>query len=127
MKSETKHWLKIAAGDYDMSLYGLKAAHYPQAIYLLCQAIEKALKGAQIEFTNAVPRKTHRLETIAMKTKLNFSDQQYEHLIELTKHYGKVRYPDYAQADYNTKNKVESIFSKGKKLYLWILTKFNHH
>ena len=127
MKSETKQWLKIAEGDYEVSLIGLKKARYPQALYLLCQAIEKVLKGAQIEFTNKSPQRTHRLETIAKKTTLDFSNKQIEQLIELTRHYGKVRYPDLSQADYNSKKKVEPIFNKAKTIYLWILKQFKNH
>ena len=127
MKSETKQWLKIAEGDYDVSQYGFKMARYPQALYLLCQAIEKLLKAAQIEFVNQRPPKSHRLENIARKTQLSFSDEQYESLIELSQHYGRVRYPDYSQADYNNKMKVSAIFDKGQKLYLWILDKLTNH
>ena len=127
MKSETKQWLKIAEGDYDVSQYGFKMARYPQALYLLCQAIEKLLKAAQIEFVNQRPPKSHRLENIARKTQLSFSDKQYESLIELSQHYGRVRYPDYSQADYSNKMKVSPIFNKGQKIYLWILDKLTNH
>ncbi len=127
MKEETKPWLDIAEGDYDSALYLLERARYPQAIYLLCQAIEKVLKAAQIEFADTVPKKIHRLENIAKQTNLMFSEDQYEQLEELSKHYGKVRYPDFAQKDYNTKQKVMPIIAEAKELYLWIHKKFKNH
>ena len=127
MKPETKQWLKIAEGDYEVSLYGFKMARYPQALYLLCQAIEKLLKGAQIEFANLKPPRSHRLENLARKTKLSFSDKQYDFLIELSQHYGRVRYPDYSQVDYSNKMKVSAIFNNGQKIYLWILNKLTNH
>ena len=126
MKSETKQWLKIAEGDYDVSQYGFKMARYPQALYLLCQAIEKALKGAQIELADQVPKKTHNLKNIGTQTGLPFSKAQYQVLKNLTKHYTRVRYPDYSKASYNTKAKVEPIFIQGKEVYQWILARLNY-
>ena len=127
MKEHTKQWLHIAEGDYEVGLQGFKMARYPQAIYMLCQAIEKLLKAAQIEFTQNLPQRSHRLENLAQETTLDFSDHQYQKLTQLSKHYGKVRYPDFAQVDYNTKSKAQPIIEEAQNLYLWILHKFNNH
>lgn len=120
MKDPSLRWLEIAESDYQSSLYLLKGAHYPQAIYFLCQALEKLLKSAQVELTGKPPKKIHRLENIAHISGLVFSEKQYDVLTDLSKHYSRVRYPDISQISYNTKSKVESIITKGKELYLWI-------
>jgi HEPN domain-containing protein len=127
MKSETKLWLEIAEGDYEMSMYGFKMARYPQALYLLCQAIEKTLKAGIVEFINQSSRKTHNLVSIAKHTKLSFSSDQLNALRELTRIYSQVRYPDYQRELYNTKAKVEPVINQGKSLYLWLIKHFNDH
>ncbi|MDA1079599.1 MAG: HEPN domain-containing protein [bacterium] len=90
-------WLKTAEGDYDSALYLYDGARYPHAIYFLCQAIEKLLKAAQVELTDLTPKKIHRLENLAQDSTLNFSDDQYDKLTDLSKIYSKIRYPDIAQ------------------------------
>ena len=66
------------------------------------------------------PKKIHRLENIAHDTGIEFSDNQYEILTDLSKHYSRVRYPDISGVSYNTKAKALPIINKGKEMYLWI-------
>ena len=124
MKPETKHWLEISDSDHDTSLYLFKGAKHPQAVYFICQSIEKLLKAAIIEFSNKAPLKIHRLENLAKESKISFSQHQVKALTELSKHYSRVRYPDISQESYNTKAKVKSIMESGKELYQWIRKKF---
>ncbi len=126
MKDLTNTWLKTAEGDYDTALYLFEGARYPHAIYFLCQAIEKLLKAAQVEYTDLTPKKIHRLENLAHDSTLEFSDDQYDILTDLSKIYSKIRYPDIAQASYNTKDKVDSLFESGKELHQWILGKLQN-
>jgi HEPN domain-containing protein len=126
MKSDTQQWLDIAATDYGSSLYLFKGAYYPQAVYFLCQAVEKLLKAALIELAGRPPVKTHQLESLARKTRLPFSEAYTQILKDLTRHYGRVRYPDYARTFYNTRAKVEPIINQGKEVYQWILTTLNN-
>src|SRR3990167_790746 len=123
MKEPAQKWFTIAESDIASSIYLLKGAHYPQAIYFLCQAIKKILKATEIELKNSAPQKIHRLENLAKKTGLPFSKKQYDHLSELSKHYSRVRYPDISNVSYNTKLKVEPIITNGKGLYIWIKDK----
>lgn len=120
MKSETNQWIKIAEADYKSGTYLFERGFYPQSIYLLCQALEKVLKAAQIEYANSLPKKIHHLHVIALETSLEFTKEQLEKLEELSKHYNRVRYPDISQAFYNTKTKTTFIVTSAKKLYLWI-------
>ncbi|MDA1061072.1 MAG: HEPN domain-containing protein [bacterium] len=126
MKALTNTWLKTAEADYDTASYLFEGARYPHAIYFLCQAIEKLLKAAQVEFTDLTPKKIHRLENLAHDSTLEFSDDQYDILTDLSKIYSKIRYPDIAQVSYNTKDKVNSLFESGKELRQWILGKLQN-
>jgi HEPN domain-containing protein len=121
MKSE--NWLDLAKMDYDDSLYLFKGARYPNAVYHVCQAVEKILKAAQVKFKNTVPRKTHQLGDLAKASGLEFTLEQTKFLEALAKDYGRVRYSDYARTFYNTKAKVDPLFKKAQQTYLWILTK----
>lgn len=126
MKEITNKWLSFADSDYHSSCYLFDGARYPQAIYLACQAIEKLLKAVQIELSDKQPYKIHRLENLAKNSNLNFSDEQYNILTDLSKVYGTIRYPDIAQTNYNTKLKTEPIIKKAKAIYLWTLKQFKH-
>lgn len=127
MKKIAKTWLNFAKSDFESALYLFNGARYPQAIYLGCQSLEKLLKAVQIELTKNPPKKTHRLENLAIKTGLKFTKTQIENLTELSKIYGKIRYPDVSQSFYNTKSKAEPIFKKIKNLYLWTIEKLENH
>lgn len=127
MKSDTKQWLDIAKSDYESCLYLFKGAYYPQALYFICQAIEKVLKAAQVKFTSQVPKKIHQLESLAETTGLEFSADQKKFLEALAKDYGRIRYPDYGQTLYNTKTKVEPLIKRAEEVYVWILTKLENH
>lgn len=127
MKMETQQWLEIAATDYDRSLYLCKGAYYPQAVYFLCQAIEKLLKATLIELAGRPPVKTHRLEGLARKSRLPFSEGHIHMLKDLPRHYGRVRYPDYARTFDNIRTKVAPIINQGQEVYQWIFTTLNNH
>lgn len=124
MKPETKKWSDIADSDYDTSQYLFKGARHPQAVYFLCQSLEKLLKAALVEFADKPPQKTHRLENIAKDSTLGFSGDQYDRLTELSKHYSRVRYPDISRTSYNTKAKVKPIMEIGEELYQWLKNQF---
>jgi len=108
-------------------LYLFEGAKYPQSVYFICQAIEKLLKAYLIEFQQIRPEKIHRLEKLAIQTKLQFSSDQLNQLEQLTIHYNRIRYPDYSQEYYNTRAKVEPIINQGKTLYLWIKVELENH
>lgn len=116
--------MDIADSDYDTGLYLFKGARHPQAVYFICQSVEKLLKAAIIEFAERAPLKIHRLENLAKESKIKFSQKQLKVLTELSKHYSRVRYPDISQTSYNTKVKVMPIMESGKELYQWTRKKF---
>jgi HEPN domain-containing protein len=108
-------------------VYLYDKARYPQAVYMLCQAIEKVLKGARIELLNAVPPKSHRLERLAVESGITFSNDQLQVLSELSKQYAVIRYPDFAQTRFDSKAKVRPIVEKAKELYLWTQRSLHNH
>ena len=99
---------------------------WPAASSAICQALEKLLKAAQVELTSKSPQKIHRLENLAKKTTLNFTNKQYNILTDLSKIYSKIRYPDISQTSYNTKAKTTPIIKKAEKIYQWTLNKLKN-
>lgn len=87
--------------------------------------LEKLLKAAIVQFANVVPPKIHNLDALARQTTLDFPDRWYEDLAEITRHFWRVRYPDFRKYVYTTKEKVEPTLSKTKEVYTWILSKLN--
>jgi len=127
MKPETQEWLEIAKSDYKSSQVLFDSKLYPQAVYFICQAVEKVLKAGQVEWTHQLPQKTHDLEYLAIAATIKLTREQTQALKELAQHYRRVRYPDYRRVLYSTRLKVEPIVSQGKELYQWILTRLNNH
>ncbi|MCG3209286.1 MAG: hypothetical protein FOGNACKC_02907 [Anaerolineae bacterium] len=127
MRADTRQWLAVAQADYDDSLYLFQGARHPNAVYHMCQALEKLLKAAQIELTGQPPQKTHKLRSLAQETGLAFSKKHAAFLEQLSKDYNRVRYPDYQRTLYNTKTKAEPIIKQGQEVFQWILTKLNNH
>lgn len=110
----------VADEDYDDSLYLFRGARHPNAVYHMCQALEKLLKAAQVELTDKTPKKTHHLASIAQECGIAFTEKQQNALEDFSKHYQRVRYPDFQRTYYNTKVKVAPLIKEGKELYLWI-------
>jgi HEPN domain-containing protein len=120
MKPEAKNWFKLAVEDFRSAEWLASGARYPHAIYHYCQALEKLLKGIQVEKRDVVPEKTHNLRTLLKNSGLEAIEEQLTSLTELNKHYARVRYRDIAQVNYNTKKKVEPIIKQAKEAYLWL-------
>ena len=127
MRPETENWITLAQTDYDDSLYLFNSARHPNAVYLMCQAIEKVLKAALTELVEQRPPKTHHLVNLAIQSGLAFTSEQMEALKQLRRHYDRVRYRDIAQTSYNTKAKVSPIIDAGQNLYQWIYTQLPQH
>src|SRR6266508_2132522 len=127
MEEVTKNWLALARTDSEDSLYLFQAARHPNALYLLCQAVEKALKAAQTAVAKTTPQKTHNLVLLAETSGLPLQVEQVDALAELNRHYRRIRYRDLAQTDYNMKAKVAPILTRGKTIYLWIVTQLKNN
>jgi HEPN domain-containing protein len=120
MKTLTKNWLDLAESDFNAGQYLYHGAHYPQAVYLSCQAIEKILKAVIIETSDKPVEYIHNLVSLIKQSNLKSTEKQIADLTELNRLYGRVRYRDLAQQDTNTKVKTEPIMQMSKEVYLWI-------
>lgn len=125
MKSETKFWIDQAKEQYDDALYLYDGSRYSMAVYCCHQALEKILKAAIVEFAGKTPPKSHNLDALARETTLPFEEPWLTDLAEITRHFWRVRYPDFQQYVYTSKEKVEPTIQKTKELYLWISKQFN--
>lgn len=127
MKDETKSWLQVAQEHYDNALFLYEGSRYSLAVYCCHQALEAILKAAIVELKNKVPPKSHNLDALARETQLNFPSSWFEELAEITRHYWRVRYPDFRRYIYKDKEKVTPTVEKTREVYSWILNKLNQN
>lgn len=120
MKEETNVWLSQAKEHYDDALYLFGGSRYSMAVYCCHQSLEKILKACIVEYKSIVPPKIHNLDTLARQAGLDLSSEKLEDLAEITRHFWRVRYPDFRKYIYTTKEKAEPTINKTKELYLWI-------
>lgn len=125
MKKETKLWLKQAEENYQDALYLYEGSRYSSSVFLCHQALEKILKACVVEFAHKVPSKVHQLDRIAKEAKLELPKNWPRELAEITRHFWRVRYPDFRRYVYTNKKAAEPTVSKTKEIYLWILKKLN--
>lgn len=125
MKDETKTWLEQAKEHYNDMNYLFDGSRYSMSVYCAHQALEKLLKAAIVEFSSAPPSKIHNLDALARQSKLELPESWYEDLSEITRHFWRVRYPDFQAYVYTSKNKVQPTIDKTKEIYLWIYKLFN--
>ncbi|MBI5620683.1 HEPN domain-containing protein [Candidatus Gottesmanbacteria bacterium] len=125
MKEEANIWVTQAKEHYDDAHYLYDGSRYSMAVYCCHQALEKILKACLVQFKNVLPPKIHKLDTLAQQTKLDMPSEWIADLAEITRHYWRVRYPDFRQYVYTSKDAVDPTMNKTKEIYLWILTRLN--
>lgn len=125
MKDETNVWLNIAKNHFNDMLFLYDGRRYSMSVYCAHQALEMILKAAIVEKVNQTPPKIHKLDELAKQTTLPMVDTWYEDLAEITRHFWRVRYPDFQQYVYTSKEKVAPTIEKTKEVYQWILTQLN--
>jgi HEPN domain-containing protein len=125
MKEETKDWIKQAKSHFDHMEYLYDGRRYSMAVYCAHQTIEMALKTAIVEYGNITPPKIHKLDELARQTTLSITSTLSEDLAEITRHFWRVRYPDFQQYIYTSKEKIAPTIEKTKEVYQWILAQLN--
>ena len=125
MKEETKMWLDQAKEHYDDAFYLYKGSRYSAAVYSCHQALEKLLKACIVEFKNKVPGKIHQLDRLATEAGLDLPKRWDEDLAEITRHFWKVRYPDFRRFVYTNKEKARPTVEKTKEIFIWVSKKLN--
>lgn len=124
MKEETKLWFDLAQEDWDNAVLLWKNHRYGLTIFASQQAVEKILKAYIVEFRNKVPKRTHRIENLIEEAKLDPEEIQSPEIIELSKAYTRVRYPDLSNQYFSSKKSTEALFQMAKGVYIWVKNKF---
>ena len=125
MKKETKLWFKQAEENYKDALYFYKGGRYSACVFFCHQALEKILKACVVELVGKTPSKIHKLDIITKEAKLDLSESWITSLAEITRHFWKVRYPDFRRCVYTNKKSAKPTLEKTKEIYSWILNKLN--
>ena len=124
MRSETKLWLRLADDDYRNTLLLWKNRRYGATVFFCQQAVEKILKAYIVEYKKKIPSKTHRIEILIKEAGLNLEEIKSPDVVELSKAYIRVRYPDLNKQYYRTREKVQPLVIIAQSIYLWIKNKF---
>ena len=125
MKKETKLWLTQAREHFKDALYLYDGSRYSACVFFCHQALEKILKACVVEFGNKVPSKVHQLDKIVREANLKLPKGWEVDLAEITRHFWKVRYPDFRRYVYTNKESAGPTIKKTKEIYQWILKKLN--
>lgn len=120
MKEETKGWLLQAKEHFADAEYMYLGHRYSMCVYCYHQALEKILKAAIVERVGKLPSKIHNLDQLARESGLKFTDHDLEDLAEITRHFWRVRYPDFRKYAYTNKESVEPTTVISRKIYLWV-------
>lgn len=129
MKKETTLWFDLANEDYESAVLLWKNHRYGLSVFLSQQALEKILKAYIVEYKNIVPSKTHRIENLITEAGLDIdlTDIGNPDVMELSKAYIRVRYPDLNKQHYRTKELSQPLVDMAKEVFIWIKNKFNEH
>lgn len=125
MKDETKLWFDLANEDHESAVLLWENHRYGLSVFLSQQALEKMLKAYIVEYKNKVPPKTHRIEHLIEAAELDPKDIGSPDVIELSKAYIRVRYPDLNKQYYQTKEHAQPLVDMAGEVFLWIKNKFN--
>ncbi len=120
MKDETRNWILQAEEHFTDAEYMYAGSRYSMCVYCYHQSLEKILKAAIVERVDKLPSKIHNLDQLARETGLKFNEQDFEDLAEITRHFWRVRYPDFQKYMYTNKESVEPTVVNSRKIYLWV-------
>lgn len=126
MKDETKAWLDVAEEDAQNAKLLWEHHRYGLAVFSYQQAVEKILKAYIVEFRNKRPTKTHRIEDLITEAGLDLTEIDSPDIVELSRAYIRVRYPDLNKQYFRLKERVEPLIQMGKTVYLWVQKKFKN-
>lgn len=120
MKDEAKAWAEQAEESLKDARYLYTGSRYSMAVYCCHQALEKILKACIVQFANQLPPKSHNLDALARQTTLEFPNSWLEDLAEITRHFWRVRYPDFQKYVYTSKDSIEPTYTKTQEIFIWI-------
>ena len=76
-------------------------------------------------FAEKPPAKMHQLDKIASEAGLDLPEDWDEELAEITRHFWRVRYPDFRRYAYTNKESAQPTLEKTKEIYQWICKQLN--
>jgi len=118
------YWLKSAEHDLASAETLFQHQRYDWCLFLGHLVIEKMLKAFFVRDNPKAPvPQIHNLTKLSEQTKLQFSPEQKDLLLEVTRFNLKARYPDYKFEFYKkcTPEYTQRHFTKIKELYQWLL------
>lgn len=123
INEQIQYWLESAKHDLKTAEALFKSKHFDWCLYLAHLVLEKTLKAFYVKDVGQMPPKTHRLESLAVKTKLNLTPEQIDFLKEINEFNLEARYPDYKFGFYKlcTKEFTLKYFIQIKELHKWLL------
>ncbi len=125
MLKETKVWLNLADEHFKDADLLFKHRHFSGCVYFCHQTLEKILKACIVEFARKIPPKHHDLDRLAGATKVKIGKKRIVELKELTKHFWKVRYPDYRKRMFNNIKITKRDYEISKEVFLWLKEKLS--
>lgn len=125
MKEETTLWLNQANEHLEDAQYLFDGSRYSMSVFCAHQALEKILKACIIEFASKIPPKSHNLDALGRDTRIALPESWYADLAEITRHFWRVRYPDFRRYSYTNKESVQPTLDKTKEVFQWILKQLN--
>lgn len=125
IKPETALWLDQAKQHWKDAVWLMEGRRYSACLYSCHQTLEKAIKAAVVENANKIPSRGHQLESLAREANLELPDGWNEKLAEITRHFWRVRYPDFRRAVYTNKERVSPTYAQTEEIYLWLTKKLS--
>lgn len=120
MKKETLIWFEQAEEDYKSIASLLKDKRYHGAVLFAQQSVEKIIKAYIIETKNIPPLKSHRIEKLIKEAGLDLGEIDNPDVVDLSKAYTWVRYPDLGRAHFPNQHEAEKLIKIAKKVYQWV-------
>ena len=127
MKTQAKIWFDLAEEDYQNALLLWENHRYGGAVFFAQQSVEKILKAFIVEHMSKIPRKSHRIETLVEDAGLDLAEIDNLEVIELSKAYTRVRYPDLNKKYFSAKARVEPLIVMTHTIYSWVKNKLTKH
>jgi len=122
-EDEIKYWLKIAAHDLDVAEALFAARKYDWCLFIAHLVLEKTLKAFYVRDNGKMPPSIHKLDVLALHTKLRLSEEDVKFLKEVNEFNIEARYPDKKLSFYKlcTEEFTDKYFLKIKEFYQWLI------
>ncbi len=93
MRDDTRNWIESAEYDLDTARDLFKAGRHVYVVFMCHLALEKMLKAHVTEVIREEPARTHSLEYLIRKAKLDPPPEMREFLGKITSQSVPIRYP----------------------------------